>query len=158
KAPAITVRPARVGEVMTTLDGVRRELTTDNLLITDTAGPIAIAGVMGGADTEVSPGTCNILLESANFDFRSIRRTMKALNLPSEASTRFSRDIHPEMVRPAVERAAGFMRELAGGTVCQGLVDAYPAPVSPQVIRLEMSQVRRLLGMEFPVAEAINIL
>ena len=78
QAPIITVRPARPGEVMTTLDGVRRELTQENLLITDSAGPIAIAGVMGGADTEVSEKTSNILLEAANFDFRSIRNTMKA--------------------------------------------------------------------------------
>src|SRR5207253_7975365 len=76
KPPTITVRSARKGEVLTTLDGVRRELTPDNLVIADSAGPIALAGVMGGADTEVSPTTRNILLEAANFDLRSIRRTM----------------------------------------------------------------------------------
>src|SRR4029077_3958824 len=91
EAPTIIVLPASAGEVMTTLDNVRRELTPDNLVIADTAVPIAIAGVMGGADTEVSAATRNILLESANFDFVSIRRTMKALNLPSEASMRFSK-------------------------------------------------------------------
>ena len=96
KPPTITVRPARGGEVLTTLDGARRELTPDNLVIADSAGPIALAGVMGGADTEVKPGTSKILLESANFDLRSIRRTMKFFNLPSEASMRFSRGIHPE--------------------------------------------------------------
>src|SRR5205085_12307360 len=82
-APAITVRPARAGEVLTTLDGVRRELTPENLVIADSAGPVALAGVMGGADTEVSPATTNVLLEAANFDPVGIRRTMKALNLPS---------------------------------------------------------------------------
>jgi phenylalanyl-tRNA synthetase beta chain len=158
KPPAIIVRPARSGEVLTTLDGVRRELTPDNLLIADTGGPIAIAGVMGGAETEVSAGTTNILLESANFDFRSVRRTMKTLNLPSEASIRFSRDIHPELVKPAAERAAELMREHAGGTVCRGLVDQYPAPVPPQVTHLEMAEVRRLLGLNFPVGEAVRIL
>jgi phenylalanyl-tRNA synthetase beta chain len=158
KTPVITVRPGRPGEVMTTLDGVRRELTPDNLLITDSAGPIAIAGVMGGTETEVSAGTTNILLEAANFDFRSVRRTMKALNLPSEASMRFSRDIHPELVKPAAERALELMRQHAGGTVCRGLVDNYPAPVPPQVTRLEMTEVRRLLGMDFPLAEAVRIL
>src|SRR5262249_6609011 len=89
KAPVITVRPARPGEVLTTVDGQRRELTSDNLVIADTAGPVALAGVMGGADTEVSAATTNVLLESASFDFVSIRRTMKAFNLPSEASQRF---------------------------------------------------------------------
>src|SRR2546421_9368284 len=91
RPPVITVRQARPGEILTTLDNVRRELTADNLIIADDAGPIALAGVMGGAETEVTPGTTHILLEAANFDYRSIRRTMKALNLPSEASIRFSK-------------------------------------------------------------------
>jgi phenylalanyl-tRNA synthetase beta chain len=158
KAPTIIVRPARAGEVMTTLDGQRRELTPDNLVIADTAGPVAIAGVMGGAETEVSAATKNILLESANFDFVSIRRTMKALNLPSEASVRFSKGIHPETVRPAAERAAELMRQTGGATVCKGLVDCYPAPLPPQTITLTMAEVRRQLGMDFPVAEAARIL
>ncbi len=158
KPPRISVRPARRGEVLTTLDGVRRELTPDNLLIADSAGPIALAGVMGGAETEVSPATTNILLESANFDFRTIRRTMKALNLPSEASMRFSRGIHPETVRPGAERAAELMRQYASATVCRGMVDSYPAPIPPQVIQLPMAEVRRILGMDFPVAEAVRIL
>jgi phenylalanyl-tRNA synthetase beta chain len=158
RPPTITVRSAHSGEVLTTLDGVRRELVPDNLVIADSAGPIALAGIMGGADTEVTPQTSKILLESANFDFRSIRRTMKSFNLPSEASMRFSRGIHPETVRPAAERAAELMRVHAGATVCAGIVDNYPAPVPPQVIVLEMREVRRLLGMEFPVAEAVRIL
>jgi phenylalanyl-tRNA synthetase beta chain len=158
KTPVITVRPARASEVITTLDGVRRELNPDNLVIADTAGPIAIAGVMGGADTEVSEATTNVLLESANFDFRSVRRTTKALNLPSEASRRFSRDLHPELVKPAAERAAELMHQYASGTVCRGMVDTYPRPVAPQTVRLEMAEVRRLLGMDFPLAEAVRIL
>jgi phenylalanyl-tRNA synthetase beta chain len=158
ESPTIVVRRARSGEVLTTLDNQKRELTTENLVIADTAGPIALAGVMGGADTEVSPSTTNILLESANFDFRSIRRTMRTLDLPSEASLRFSRGIHPETVRPAAERAAELMRLHAGATVCQGIVDNYPAPLPPQVITLEMSEVRRILGMDFPIEEASRIL
>jgi phenylalanyl-tRNA synthetase beta chain len=158
KPPAITVRPARAGEQIKTLDGNLRQLTPDNLIIADEAGPIAIAGVMGGADTEVSEATRNILLESANFDFRSIRRTMRAFDLPSEASARFSRGIHPETVRPAAERAAELMRRHADGTVCRGLVDQYPAPLPPQIIDLEMSEVRRILGMDFSLEEAGRIL
>ncbi len=158
KAPTVIVRPARAGETMKTLDGQLRELTPENLVIADAAGPIAIAGVMGGADTEVSAATRNILLESANFDFVSVRRTMKAFNLPSEASVRFSRGIHPETVRPGAERAAQLMQRHAAGTVCRGLVDCYPAPLPPQVITLEMAEVRRLLGTDFPVAEATRIL
>src|SRR5207248_8819625 len=82
KAPTVVVRPARSGERMQTLDGQMRDLKPENLVIADTAGPVAIAGIMGGAETEVSPATSDILLESANFDFVSIRRTMKALDLP----------------------------------------------------------------------------
>src|SRR5262249_2382093 len=83
---------------------------------------------------------------------------MRALNLPSEASMRFSRGIHPEMVRPAAERAAELMREHAGAMVSQGIVDNYPAPIPPRVVVLQMSEVRRLLGMDFPIAEATRIL
>jgi phenylalanyl-tRNA synthetase beta chain len=158
KAPQITVRPAKKGETLTTLDGQKRELTPEHLVIADTVGPIALAGVMGGAETEVSEQTRNILLESASFDFVSIRRTMKHFNLPSEASVRFSKGIHPETVRPAAERAAELMRQHAGGTVCKGLVDCYPAPIEPQVVELKMAEVRRQLGVDFPQAEAVRIL
>jgi phenylalanyl-tRNA synthetase beta chain len=158
KAPTIIVRPAKTGEVLVTLDGQERKLTPENLVIADTAGPIALAGVMGGRDTEVTEKTTNILLESASFDFVSIRRTMKQFNLPSEASVRFSRGIHPETVKPAAERAADLMRQCAGGNVCAGLVDSYPAPRPPHTVDLPMAQVNRLLGMEFPEAEAVRIL
>jgi phenylalanyl-tRNA synthetase beta chain len=158
KPPVITVRAARPGEKLKTLDNVDRTLTPDMLVIADAAGPVALAGVMGGAETEVTAGTKNILLESANFDFLSIRRTMRALDLPSEASLRFSKGIHPETVRPAAERAAELMRQFAGATVCQGAVDCYPAPLQDQVVTLEMKEVRRLLGMDMPVAEAARIL
>ncbi|HMF17496.1 MAG TPA: phenylalanine--tRNA ligase subunit beta, partial [Gemmataceae bacterium] len=158
RAPVITVRPARAGEILVTLDGQKRELSGDNLVIADVRGPIALAGVMGGADTEVGEKTRNILLESASFDFVSIRRTMKQFNLPSEASVRFSKGIHPETVLPAATRAAALMAQHAGGTVCKGLVDTYPAPLPPQVVRLEMKEVNRVLGMDFPAADALRIL
>jgi phenylalanyl-tRNA synthetase beta chain len=158
KAPVITVRPARAGEKITTLDGVQRELRAENLVIADESGPVAIAGVMGGSETEVSAATSTILLESANFDFLNIRRTMKQFDLPSEASLRFSRGVHPEIVRPAAERAAGLMHDHAGGVVSPGLIDCYPAPLSPQVIELAMSQVKRVLGTPFSTDEATRIL
>jgi phenylalanyl-tRNA synthetase beta chain len=158
KAPVITVRPARPGETLKTLDGVDRKLTPDVLLIADEAGPIALAGVMGGAEMEVSPSTTRVLLESASFDFRSVRRTMRALQLPSEASLRFSRGIHPELVRPASERACELIREYAGATVYRGLADAYPAPPPPQVVELRIAEVRRILGVEIPRDECTRIL
>ena len=156
--PTIIVRPARPGEILVTLDGNKRELSPDNLVIADTVGPIALAGVMGGAETEVSPATKNILLESASFDFVSIRRTMKQFNLPSEASVRFSKGIHPETVKPAARRAVDLMRQYAGGTACHGLVDNYPAPLPAQVVELKMSEVKRILGVDFPHRLAERIL
>ncbi len=158
KAPTITVRSAKPGEILVTLDGQKRELAPEHLVIADSQGAIALAGVMGGLETEVTASTKNILLESASFDFVSIRRTFKHFNLPSEASQRFSRGIHPETVLPAARRAAELMRLHAGGTICQGLVDAYPGPLPPQVVELKLSHVNRLLGMEFPRDEAIRIL
>ncbi|HEY7329865.1 MAG TPA: phenylalanine--tRNA ligase subunit beta [Gemmataceae bacterium] len=162
KAPHITVRPARSGETLTTLDEGNKttpfKLTTDMLIIADEAGPIALAGIKGGADTMVTQSTRNVLLESANFDFLCIRRTMKALNLPSEASVRFSKGIHPETVKPAAERAAELMRQHGGATVSRGIVDVYPRPLPPRIIDLKMAEVRRILGMDIPRSECVRIL
>jgi phenylalanyl-tRNA synthetase beta chain len=158
KAPTITVRPAREGETLKTLDGQDRKLTPDVLIIADTAGPVALAGVMGGAETEVSDKTTNVLLESASFDFLSVRRTMKALNLPSEASVRFSKGVPPDTAPAAAGRAAELMRQYAGATVCKGIVDVYPAPVAARVIDLPMGEVRRILGIDMPLEECARIL
>jgi phenylalanyl-tRNA synthetase beta chain len=162
KTPHIVVRPARAGETLATLDEGNKaaplKLTTEMLIIADEAGPIALAGVKGGADTMVTETTRNVLLEAANFDFVSIRRTMKALHLPSEASVRFSKGLHPETVQPAAERAAELMRRHGGATVCRGLVDVYPRPLPPRVIDLKMPEVRRVLGMDLPRAECVRIL
>ena len=159
KPPIITVRPARPGETLVTLDNQKRELTADHLVIADAAGPIALAGVMGGLETEVTPTTKNILLESANFDGVSIRKTFHHFNLASEASQRFSRGIHPETVLPAGRRAAELMRLHAGATICHGMVDCYPVPRPPRIVHLKMEQVRRVLGMaDFPQEEAVGIL
>jgi phenylalanyl-tRNA synthetase beta chain len=158
KAPVITVRLARKGETLKTLDGVDRTLTPDMLVIADEAGPVALAGVMGGAETEVSDTTTRVLLESASFDFVSVRRTVRALELPSEASTRFSKGVPADSVRPASERACELMRLYAGATVYRGLADCYPAPRPPQVVELRMSEVRRILGVELPREECTRLL
>jgi phenylalanyl-tRNA synthetase beta chain len=162
KAPHIIVRPARAGETLTTLDEGNKttplKLTMGMLIIADEAGPIALAGIKGGAETMVTESTRNVLLESANFDFLCIRRTMKALNLPSEASVRFSKGIHPETVKPAAERAAELMRQHGSATVCRGIVDVYPRPLPPRSIELKMAEVRRILGMDMPRSECVRIL
>ncbi len=156
--PTITVRPAKAGEKLKTLDGQDRELSPDNLVIADTKGPIALAGVMGGAETEVSASTKNILLESACFDFVSVRKTARQFNLFSEASTRFSRGVHPEQALPAAVRAAQLFADHAGGEVLAGVVDAYPAPLPPQVVRLTSADIKRLLGFDIPAAEVERVL
>lgn len=158
KVPTIIVRPARGGELLRTLDNQERKLTPDMLVIADEAGAIALAGIMGGAETEVTAGTTNVLLESANFDFVNIRRTMKALNLPSEASYRFCRGIHPESVKPALDRAAELMRLHASATVCKGVVDVYPHPAPPRVVELTMAEVRRVLGADLAIDECARLL
>jgi len=147
--PTIIVRRAKPGEQMTTLDGVERTFHQDELLICDTAGPIAVAGVMGGLETEIDENTRNILLEAANFNFYSIRRTTQALKLPSEASLRFGKGIHPDLPEPAARRASELMRRLAGGTLAQGMVDAYPLKPAPVVIELTTAEVERNLGLRF---------
>jgi phenylalanyl-tRNA synthetase beta chain len=158
KAPTLIIRPAQAGEKLVTLDGKERTLTPDMLVIADTKGPIALAGVMGGLETEVTHQTVNILLESASFDPVSIRRTARALDLNSEASARFVKGVHPDRVPVALARAASLMAEIAGGTVAQGNVDVYPAPLAPRVVELRMSEVRRILGVDVPLAECVRLL
>jgi phenylalanyl-tRNA synthetase beta chain len=158
KTPTIIVRPAKDGEVLKTLDGQDRTLTPETLVIADEAGAIALAGVMGGAETEVTAATKNVLLESASFDFVSVRRTAHRFALFSEASTRFSRGVHPELVLPAAQHAAALIAETGGGSVAAGVVDNYPAPLLTQVVALKRAEIRRLLGIDFPDSEVERVL
>lgn len=146
--PKITVRYAAPAEKLTTLDGQERELTSDILVIADQQGPIALAGLMGGRDTEVTATTTRVLLESANFDFLTIRKGMKKLQLPSEAALRFSKGVHPDLARAGALRACKLIKELANATLCKGMVDCYPAPCAPQIIDFSLAQARRILGIE----------
>ncbi|MFB3819670.1 MAG: phenylalanine--tRNA ligase subunit beta, partial [Candidatus Methylomirabilales bacterium] len=148
--PSILVRPAKPGEVLVTLDGERRALDPDRLVIADSAGPVAVAGVMGGAETEVTPATTRVLLEAANFNLISIRKTTQALKLPSEASGRFGRGVSPALALPAALRATSLMQALGGGRVAPGVVDCYPRPHVPPTIQLRMADVRRILGVTLP--------
>src|SRR5437763_3732792 len=148
--PVIIVRRIKAGEKMTTLDGVERELDDSMLLITDTLGPIAIAGVMGGAETEVHAGTRNVLLESATFDGINNRRTSQKLKLHSEASQRFTLGVPATLNPIAARRVTHLMREYAGGHIVPGIVDAYPVPQPVRVVYTAESDVRRILGMDVP--------
>ncbi|MSR31930.1 MAG: phenylalanine--tRNA ligase subunit beta [Gemmataceae bacterium] len=156
-APEITVRPARPGERLTTLDGQVRELGPEILVIADAAGPIALAGLMGGKETEVSESTTRVLLESANFHFLTIRKGMKSLNLPSEAAMRFSKGVPPEMVPLAANRAAELLRLHASGTVAKGLEDCFPSARPAQVIDLPRAEIKRVLGVDIPLEECARI-
>jgi phenylalanyl-tRNA synthetase beta chain len=156
--PVIIVRRAQPGETMTTLDDVERVLTPDMLLITDPGGPIAIAGVMGGFESEVTWETTDILLESANFDNISNRRTSRHLKLPSEASTRFSRGIPASLTIPAVTRATELMRQLAGGVIAQGIADAYPIPQKTVRLEITPAEVERIMGIAVERDEIVRIL
>jgi phenylalanyl-tRNA synthetase beta chain len=156
--PTIIIRPAKTGEKLKTLDGQDRELSSENLVIADTAGAIALAGVMGGLETEVTEKTKTILLESAAFDFVSVRKTARQFNLFSEASTRFSRGVHPDLAKSAAIRAAELFRRHAGGEVLAGILDNYPAPPAPHVIELHRSEIARLLGFDIPAAEVERVL
>ncbi|MCS7270172.1 MAG: phenylalanine--tRNA ligase subunit beta, partial [Gemmataceae bacterium] len=156
--PSIVIRSARPGEMLTTLDGQHRQLTAETLVIADTAGPIALAGVMGGQQTEVSPQTRNLLLEAAAFDLTSIRRTARHFNLFSEASTRFSRGVSPVQVLPAAQRALELFQRLARGRVVAELVDVFPHPPEPQLVNLPRREIGRLLGCTLPDESVERIL
>ncbi len=142
----VVVRAAREGESIQTLDGTERALTPEMLAICDRDRPIGIAGVMGGADTEVSETTKHIFLESAHFDPGNIRRTSKALGLTTEASYRFERFVDPELAPLALERACDLLAELADGEVVLGRIDLYPQPMRPQALTLRPARVNAILG------------
>lgn len=156
--PRIIMRRAHPGEHMQTLDGVDRKLDPDMLLITDTAGAIAVAGVMGGAETEVTDGTTTILLESANFHFLSTRRTSQMLGLRSEAGSRFGKQVDPELTVKALARACELLEQLAGGTARPVYADNYPGKPAPRQIELDPVYANRLLGADLPVEEMVRIL
>ena len=154
----IVVRRERSGERMTTLDGEDRELSPDTLLITDDGGPIALAGVMGGADSEVSAATTSVLLEAAQFDPASIRRTSTRLRLRSEASSRFERGLSPELAARASRRATKLLVEVCGGTARRGVVDVYPRPHAAPEVTLPRTRLDTVLGFHVPTSEVEAIL
>ena len=158
KAVTITTRTARPGETIVTLDGATRTLDDFTVLVCDEKGPLSIAGVMGGAESEVRDDTVNILLESASWNFLSIRRTVQAQKLPSEAAFRFSRGVHPATALRGLGRAAELMRTLGGGIISRDMVDAYPRKAPVVRVDLPMQEVRRLLGIAIPPRKVAQIL
>lgn len=154
----IVVRTARAGEKMTTLDGKERALSEDDLLVADAERGQVIAGVMGGADSEVSEKTRHVLLEAANFQASSVRRSSKRHALHTESSHRFERGADVQAIDFAIHRAAALIAELGKGTVTPGLVDVYPKRIEPRRVTLRFAYVSELLGVEIPEAESRRIL
>ncbi|MCW5891507.1 MAG: phenylalanine--tRNA ligase subunit beta [bacterium] len=151
----VVVRGARPGETLVTLDEVTRTLGPDDLVIADAENAIAIAGVMGGRDSEVTEATTDLLLESAFFSPAAVRRTSRRLGLPSQAAHRFERRIDPMGVGPALDAVAALIARHAGGSVAPGVVEQAPglAALAPEPVRLRPRRVAALLGMPLPRGE-----
>lgn len=144
----IIVRRASRSEPMRTLDGVDRQLDEATLVITDPSGPVAIAGVIGGEDSEVTERSTNILIESAHFEPTSILLTSKRLGIRTEASARFERGVDPAGTAFAAARAARLMNELAGGQVAEGAIDAYPTEITPREVEMRPARANKVLGTD----------
>lgn len=158
KEHRIIVRRARPGEKLRTLDGVERTLAKDMCVVCDPARALAVGGVMGGADSEISFSTRNILIECAWFDPVSVRRTSKALALRTEASYRFERGADPEMAEIASRRAAELIQQLAGGEILAGVLDVYPRREQPRNIEFARQELLRVIGSDVPDRDIEEIL
>jgi phenylalanyl-tRNA synthetase beta chain len=156
--PTIITRPARKGETLVTLDEVQRTLDDFTVLVCDQSGALALAGVMGGAESEISESTTTVLLEGAAWNMINTRRTLVSQNLSSEAAYRFSRGVHPEMASKGVLRCLNLMLAWAGGTVAQGLVDAYPILPENPVVSITQSDVNRWLGIDLSLSQIAEFL
>jgi phenylalanyl-tRNA synthetase beta chain len=186
KKVKIITRTAKDGEKLTTLDGVDRKLTSTNVLVCDEQGPLSLAGVMGGAESEVydaseevldaiSPdaeagemkkgkasvrgvSTTNILLEGAAWNFINIRKTAQQHSLPSEASFRFSRGVHPAVAEQGVKRGLQLMAQWSGGKIAPGLVDEYPLKPKDPTVTITTKDVKRLLGIDLTAKQIAELL
>ncbi len=154
----IVVKEYNEERTFTTLDDVERTLSPGTLFICDDEGPIAIAGVMGGQNSEINEQTTTVLLESAYFSPSGIRRTSKEQNITTDSSYRFERGIDPNMTRKTAERAAELIAEVSGGTVEKGCTDVHPVQTEPVEIELRIDYLNKLLGTSFEVDEAADII
>lgn len=154
----IIVRQAEDGEKITTLDEIERELSSTDLVIADKNKPVAIAGVMGGYDTEISESTRYVLLEGANFNSKSIRLTSKKFNLRSEASTRFEKGIDPNLSQVAVNRVCQLIEETNSGLVIKGSTDVYKKMKKEKIIELKPKNANKLLGINISIEKMLEYL
>ena len=154
----IIVRRSGKGETITTLDGSKRTLGADILVIADKEGAVAVAGIMGGLDSEVTGRTGTLLLESANFNQAAIRRGCSHLQFQSEASIRFDKGLSRELPLVPLKRATQLLLALAGGKAAKGVIDVYPGKSKPELISLTTRQVKRLSGLKVNIDEILNVL
>jgi phenylalanyl-tRNA synthetase beta chain len=154
----IIVRRASPGEKLKTLDGVDRVLDSKMLVIADAERPVALAGIMGGEDSEISPSTIDVLIESAYFNPDSVRRTARSLGMDTEASRRFERGADCENVLRAQERCVELICELAGGVATEDAIDVYPKPFTPRIVTFRAARVKELTSLSVEPAEMIRIL
>lgn len=154
----IIVRKAKQGERLTSIDGSKCDLNNDMLIIADPQGPVAIAGVMGGLDTEVSDETKTILLEDAYFDPVCVRTTSRRLSIPSDASYRFERIVDIEQIDWASKRTSQLITQVSGGKVVRGVVDVYPQDINEKEVTLRLSRLTKLLGIDISEEETLRIL
>lgn len=154
----IVVDVAEDGSKFTTLDGVERSLDDSMLMINDANGPVAVAGVMGGLDSEIKPDTETVVLESANFVGSSVRQTSKKLGLRTEASGRYEKGIDPNLCEEAADRVCALIDELGYGKVLEGSVDIYKSPEHPQVVSARVSRINKVLGTDLSREEMVAIL
>jgi phenylalanyl-tRNA synthetase beta chain len=156
--PTIITRLPTPGETLETLDEVQRTLDRHNILVCDRAGVLSMGGIIGGAETEISDTTTNVLLEAANWNFINIRRSMQSQKVFTDAGTRFSRGVHPSQALLGVQRGIELMRQFGGGQVAQGIVDVYPLPAPMVRVDLHVAEVERILGMRFSADECASLL
>jgi phenylalanyl-tRNA synthetase beta chain len=154
----IITRAAKDGEKLITLDGNERTLSSQNVLVCDEKGSVGLAGVMGGSETEITDKTKNILLEGAAWNYINIRKTAKQHNLPSEASFRFSRGVHPAMAEHGVKLGLHYMSQWANGKVAPGLIDEYSLKPKDSVVEVTPHDVKRLLGIDLTAKEIASLL
>ena len=154
----IIVRPAREQEVFVTLDEADHTLRPPMLVIADARRSVALAGIMGGLNTEMTDDTTTVLLESANFDPINTRRTSQALRLRSESSSRFDKGLQPELAEIALRRATQLVLQLAGGRACKGIRDSYPQPAVRPAMRFTLARLKKVLGIELTSARVQDIL
>lgn len=164
--PVIIMRLPDPGEELTTLDGKKHKLEPDVLLVADEAGALSLAGVMGGLESEVQepdpdrnyPGSTTVLLESANWNFITVRKTLASTRQHSEAATRFSRGVHPEQAMRGLLRGAKLMVEVSGARLAPGILDEYPQPAEDVVVEFPLTEVDRILGFELSKADVVGLL